>query len=127
MRNVKSEHGSVLIMAAVMVVVLLGFLALAIDVGMVLTAKSELQNVADSAAFAGVNKLASNDYWSAVYQATVFGGLNSCLNQLHQFSTGDIQLGLYNFDQNTFVEAPVANPSGSNAIYVVARRAQGSV
>lgn len=49
----KKEDGQVIVLFALMLVVLLGFTALAIDTGTVYLTKSKLQNAADAAALAG--------------------------------------------------------------------------
>ncbi|OAJ52095.1 hypothetical protein A6V36_18415 [Paraburkholderia ginsengiterrae] len=53
----KHQHGVVAIQVALFLVVLLGFAALAIDIGRALVVRNELQNAADAAALAGVNQL----------------------------------------------------------------------
>lgn len=53
MRAMKEEHGQVLVLVALSMTVLLGFLALAIDVGLLFRAKRNMQVAADAAAVAG--------------------------------------------------------------------------
>lgn len=53
----KHQQGVVAIQVALFLVVLLGFAALAIDVGRALVVRNELQNAADAAALAGVSQL----------------------------------------------------------------------
>lgn len=53
----KHQQGVVAIQVALFLVVLLGFAALAIDIGRALVVRNELQNAADAAALAGVNQL----------------------------------------------------------------------
>ncbi|MEZ4864552.1 MAG: pilus assembly protein TadG-related protein [Caldilineaceae bacterium] len=53
----KQESGQVLIQAAVMIVVLLGFVVLAIDVGNVYAERRRMQNAADAGALAGAREL----------------------------------------------------------------------
>jgi Flp pilus assembly protein TadG len=53
----KQQQGVVAIQVALFLVVLLGFAALAIDVGRALVVRNELQNAADAAALAGVSQL----------------------------------------------------------------------
>jgi len=57
------DSGAVAIMVALLLGVLLGVAALAVDVGYLMTAKNELQNVADSAALAGASALRGR-YWT---------------------------------------------------------------
>ena len=53
MRALKEERGQMLVLVALSMTVLLGFLALAIDVGLLFRAKRNLQVAADAAAVAG--------------------------------------------------------------------------
>ena len=53
----KQQNGSVLVLAAGILIVLTGFAVLAIDVGRIYVVRNELQNAADSAALAGANCL----------------------------------------------------------------------
>ena len=53
LRIQKDEAGQVLVMTALSMTVLVGFLALAIDVGMLFRAKRNMQIAADAAAIAG--------------------------------------------------------------------------
>lgn len=56
---VKNEDGQVLVLFALLMVVLMGFAALVIDVGMMHLTKSNMQNAADAAALAGAQDLPS--------------------------------------------------------------------
>jgi len=57
MLRVRGKSGVTAILVAVMLVMLLGFAALAIDIGYGMVTKNELQNVADAAALAGASQL----------------------------------------------------------------------
>ncbi|KAF5056625.1 putative Flp pilus-assembly TadE/G-like protein [anaerobic digester metagenome] len=61
----KEEDGQALVLVALMMVVLIGFAAIAVDIGMVTWQKSNLQNAADAAALAGAmdlpNKTSAED------------------------------------------------------------------
>jgi Flp pilus assembly protein TadG len=72
------QRGATLIMVAVSMVVICGFAVLAIDVSMMLLAKTQLHNAADSAALAGASVLAVNkdDTQGARDKAIEFAGLN---------------------------------------------------
>ena len=60
--RVKKENGQVVLMTAMLLVVLMGFTAFAIDLGMVEIEKAKLQNAADAAALAGANELPNAFY-----------------------------------------------------------------
>ena len=55
--KLKDERGVSAIVVAVVLVMLIGFLALAIDIGYLYATKNELQNTADAAALAGAGQL----------------------------------------------------------------------
>ena len=105
----------------------MGFAALSIDVGMVLTVQTELQNVADAAAYAGIARLVSGDYYSAVSDAVRFGNINTVQCLVNNLSASDIELGTYDFNTHVFTAAPLGVPAGSNAIRVVASRNRYSI
>ncbi len=54
---IRNKKGAIALTAAVLMMVFLGFAALAIDVGYVFTVKAQLQNAADAAALAGAKEL----------------------------------------------------------------------
>src|SRR4051794_16597888 len=56
----KQPRGQALVTMAVSLVVVLGFIGLAIDVGMMMLARNELQNAADAAALAGAGAMYKN-------------------------------------------------------------------
>lgn len=55
--NANSESGQALVQVALMLVVLLGFVALAIDIGYVYSERRHMQNAADAGALAGAREL----------------------------------------------------------------------
>lgn len=71
-----AEEGQALIMTAVALLSLIGFLALATDVGVLYRSKTNLQKVADAAAVAGASEILSGN-WSAAAQASALqNGVN---------------------------------------------------
>ena len=69
-RGIASETGSVMVIVALTLVVLLGFLALGIDLGMLFTARTDAQRAADAAALAGASAFVDNPRAAAVAPAT---------------------------------------------------------
>ena len=61
MLKIKERRGAVVIIVALIMVVLLGFAALAVDTGYFFATKNELQNIADATALAAAGKL-GNQY-----------------------------------------------------------------
>ena len=73
-KTTKNEDGQVLVLMALFLVFLIGFVALVLDVGVVSLTKANLQNAADSAALAGAYDLPDTSIASST--AMYFAGLN---------------------------------------------------
>lgn len=54
----RDDSGAMMVLTALLLVVLLGFVALAVDIGHLIVVKNELQNAADAGAMAGANSFA---------------------------------------------------------------------
>lgn len=98
------SRGAVLVLFAILLTVFMGFGALAIDVGVIATARAQLKTVADSAALAGARELANPNRISTTYviapdiinarlKAKEFGELNYVLNEKAQLRDIDIVIG----------------------------------
>jgi len=78
----KNQRGATLIVVAISMVVIFGFAVLAIDVSMMLLARTQLKNAADSAALAGAMALALYDNPdSATSAAKKFAALNVAVQE----------------------------------------------
>ena len=144
--NLKDETGAVAIMVALLLIVFIGFAALAIDLGHLYVVRNELQNAADAGALAGARFL-YNDSGTAVntganliaYDAATDNNSEKVSVDVNWTSgnEGDVQRGHWSFAALTFEDnpstAPVdlwnvstaeldADPNFINAIKVVTRR-----
>jgi len=72
----QDQRGAVAILVAIVMVVLLGFVALAVDVGYLYTTKNELQNVADASALAATGLLGE-----------IYTGMNYSQQQSYNITT----------------------------------------
>ena len=74
--NSPRRRGTILPFLAISLVALCGFVALAIDIGMIVAARTDCQNAADAAAFTGTRNL--DGTWSQTYQTwgADFSGVN---------------------------------------------------
>ena len=70
----KKEEGQAVVITALVMVVIMGFAALAVDIGSVAVNKAELQNAADAAALAGAQDLPAAN--SAIATAEDYGEIN---------------------------------------------------
>src|SRR5437667_11479294 len=85
MNTLKKQKGFVLVVLALLLVVLIGFLALAVDIGVLYSARTSAQEVADAAALAGaytfVNDTQSPQPQTASNNALQVAVNNSILGQ----------------------------------------------
>jgi Flp pilus assembly protein TadG len=150
--NLKDKTGAVAIMVALLLIVFIGFAALAIDLGHLYVVRNELQNAADAGALAGARFL-YNDYGTSVnpdanqiaYDAATANNsekasvdvLGNDGEDWTSGNDGDVQRGHWSFATLTFEDNvsldPVelwnastaeldADPKFINAIKVVTRR-----
>lgn len=144
--NLKDQTGAVAIMVALLLIVFIGFAALAIDLGHLYVVRNEIQNAADAGALAGARFL-YNDTGTSVnvganqiaYDAARANNSEKVAVDVNWTSgnVGDVQRGHWSFATRTFTPndstAPVdlwnastaeldANTNFINAVKVVARR-----
>ncbi|MBC7234988.1 MAG: pilus assembly protein [Chloroflexi bacterium] len=74
--NRSKQRGSVLVQTALMMTVLLAFVALAVDLGQVYAVRRRLQNAADAGALAGARALCFGAPAQAFSQASTYASLN---------------------------------------------------
>lgn len=138
MRSVGSRHsgtrrrGAVAVFVVVVSVVIVGFAALVIDVGMLYAAKADLQRAADAAALAGLsayisdNTLLNNN--AGVQQAATsrvqqIGLANATLSSATAVELADIALGRHDFSDPL---AALGSTGQWNAVEVTTRRTADS-
>jgi Flp pilus assembly protein TadG len=123
----RRESGATTVMVAVALTALLAFASLALDVGMVWSARNQLQNGADSAALAGARNLIDSggavDVVATQTGAQALAAENSALGVASiSIDTSDIQLGQWNAISRTFNSSvDLSDPSVVNAVEVRAR------
>jgi hypothetical protein len=110
-----NEKGVSAIIVAVLLVVLLGIGALAIDIGYLAVAKNECQNAADAAALAGARQLGENYANKTDLSANVvavakeIAEKNKAAGQFIIVGNNDIQIGTWNPATSLFSET-ITNP-----------------
>ena len=125
-KQLTNKKGVVAVIVAILLVVFIGFAALAIDVGHLYVVRNELQNAADAAALAG----ASNLYVVNGSTIEVNTGANQvAFDQAHNnkseniqvdvnwepgVNAGDIQRGHWSFATHTFTPNDSTNPPNIN-------------
>lgn len=93
-RPIRDERGVTIVIVALVMTMLLSAVALAVDIGMLLTARSEAQRAADAAALAGAGALllAPDDAASARAAAIDFGGRNDIQGESVQILPEDVEV-----------------------------------
>ena len=92
--NMQRRKGVVIVLVTVVLLALVGFIALAVDVGMIYTAKNELQNAVDAAALAAARGL-STDQATARQMAIEYAAKNFADGHPLNMLQTDVQLGLW--------------------------------
>jgi Flp pilus assembly protein TadG len=116
------RRGSVVVLGAVLMVVLVAFVAFAVDVGHVNMVRTQLQAAADSAALAGVGALNFGPA-AAVNESEQFGEMNVSDNSAVSIVPGeDVALGRWNRNTLTFTAVPATQLQYGDAVRVTVRR-----
>jgi len=128
-----NSRGGVLVLVALLLSVLIGIAALAIDIGYLSTTRNELQNVADAAALAGAGYLGNVYIGLPPAQQPTFNFTRANVVSVVQGIAGknkagvsvsinddaDIKIGLWNPNTGTIDTETLVGP---DAVYVKARR-----
>lgn len=132
------RRGVVVVQVAIGLLVILGFAALGVDVGLMYATKADLQKVADAAALAAASQL--GNFAEAEAKATTVTELarqaalavlkkNEVLGHDIVLEEGDILYGhsIWNEQDSTWdFEQAGAAAAGVNAVRIIARRTEGS-
>jgi Flp pilus assembly protein TadG len=117
----RDQQGAYAIIIGLLLIVFLGFLALAVDMGYLWAAKNELQNAADAGALAGARFLISETDGSINTNANQIARDAATSNKSTRIpvevnwsggNTGDVQRGHWSFATRTFT--PNANTTQTN-------------
>ncbi len=131
--NEKDEHqrGATAVLVAIMIVVLLGFAALAIDIGYLMASKNEAQNVADASALAACSELGEQHYQEidSIDEDKIrniaknVAGKNDIAGEAITISNdSDIEIGYWDPETKTFSMTPIGVLHKKNCVRVTARR-----
>ena len=119
LRN-RSRRGATLVLAAFLMVMLLGMVAFAVDCGYMVLVRSQLQGAADSAAMAAAAVMGSTTS-NPVTTAQQFAGYHTAGGRTVAIATSDIEYGVWDSGSLTFTPTS----SVSNALRITARMDAG--
>ena len=107
--NRPPRAGSAMILMLVLLIIVVGMVAFAVDVGLMVLLRAELQNAVDAGALAGSLELQEdpNDVPAAEDAAREFVQLNRVgMTRLVPEDTIDVEQGLFDGETNTFTRPP---------------------
>ena len=122
----RARRGYALIYLSIAFVILCAFVSLAVDIGRVQVAKTELQAGADSAALYGAAGLSESVSVSGILSRceTAAGENNAAGTPITLVQAEDIEMGTWNDTTGEFVIRTGADRVNSNAVRVATRRTQ---
>jgi Flp pilus assembly protein TadG len=115
------RRGSILMLTALCLTVIMAFMAFAIDYGYIVVADSDLQNSADAGALSGARALKDGRN-AAISAAKTWAGRNRAAGESVLVTDEDVEIGLWNSDTATFTVVPVKSSAAANAVRVTCRR-----
>ena len=123
-----SEQGTVLLMATVTILVVVGMLALAVDVGYLMSSRGQLQNIVDASALAGAQGLrtAIEASGSTSQQTLVVRSLAQDFARFNPMRLTDGVNGLTLAESDIIIE-PAASPYQSARVIVKHRTAMPTI
>lgn len=123
MKTYRNKHkrsprrGAIVVLAAVLMVIFLGAIALAVDVGYMLLTRTQLQAAADSAAIAATRHPPKSPQ-EMIAIAQQFAGYHIAGGKPVTLGAADIEFGTFDFTRREFTRSD----SAYNAVRVTARR-----
>jgi Flp pilus assembly protein TadG len=130
----KDQRGVTAVVVAIAITMLMGFVALAVDVGYVAATKNELQDIADASALAGAGELGNQyvtnvplNYTKIKFIATSTGTANKAAGLFINIPDADVLIGTW--DQHAIPPAQKFDSSVTpqpTAVKVTARRDGGA-
>ncbi len=130
--RLKDQRGVSAVIVAIVLAVLIGFAALAIDIGYLYATKNELQNIADAAALAGTNEI--GDQWlhgetlnedDIKFQIQDVSSKNQA-GQKYGISILEDEIVIGTYDPNHPTKIGTLTGTWPDAVRVTARRTEGA-
>lgn len=118
------RRGSITVLAAVFLVVVIAFMAFSIDYGYIVVTESDLQNAADAGAMSGARAL-NDGREEAILAAKNWAGKNIAAGQSVAVADEDVEIGRWDADAATFTVVPANSSDAPNAVRVTCRRTSG--
>lgn len=115
------RRGTIIVLAAMMLIVVIAFMAFSIDYGYIVVARSDLQNAADAGALSGARAL-SNGRAAAVAAAKAWAHRNVAAGENVVVNDDDVEIGKWDDDTAAFTPLPADSNESPNAVRLTCRR-----
>lgn len=122
--NRSNRRGSVAVLAAIVLIVTIVFLAYAIDFGYIVVTESELQNAADAGATSGAKAL-SDGRAAVITAAKAWATKNTAAGKTILVTDEDVEIGRWDDESAAFSVIPANSNQTPNAVRVTCRRTAG--
>ena len=120
--NRRDRRGAILVLAAFMMVVVLGMLVVVVDFSRIYVQKSDLQTAADAAALAGVMELAEGASNTMIKDsAATYGQKNKAVGQTLSIVAGDITCGIWDDPSRSYSDDSGTCTPVHNAVTVTTK------
>jgi len=127
------RSGQIIVLTAILMVVMMAFLALSLDVGYMYAVRSQMQRSADAAAVAATWELLDLENFSLQQDATVaaqrardeardYAGYNQVTNMSPQLASSDVVVGHLSNPSDPYLAIDTQYGGPSNAVQVLVRR-----
>jgi Flp pilus assembly protein TadG len=120
------RKGAVLPLVAASLTLLIGFMALAVDVGYLYSVSAEVQRTADAASLGGAAVLLESDEWAEVGEQAMADAYSlASMNPVGGINIADdsvIEVGYWEWTTHTFTAGDIESTVTPNAVRVVANR-----
>ena len=117
-----NRRGGIAVLAAIFLVVTIGFLAFSIDFGYMVVTESELQNAADAGALSGARALPDGRE-TAIAAAQLWAAKNVAAGQSVAIKVSeDVEIGFWDDDTASFMVLPASSSESPNAVRVTCQR-----
>jgi len=122
--RLKNRRGAILVLAAFVMVVVLGMLVVVVDMSRIYTQKNELQTAADAGALAGVLEMIKTSPEAEIKDSAVsFGEKNQVLKQAINVATADVVCGNWDEANKTYLGDSAECGPAENTVAVTTRGA----
>lgn len=115
-RNPGLRGGVIIVLAAILLVAVFGFVSFTVDIGYITVVRSQLQSAADAAALGSAQDIPVGAT-TVRNAAKELAKLNDAAGQPVLLDDSDIELGYFDFDTKSFI----VDPNQANAVRVTAR------